>query len=249
LAPNQEYRSVKRALTAFAVLVSLTMLPSGGATAAETASRIPASTQGMSDLEVLTHFFVPLAPIEIFMLDACETGYRTRLETVAEERELEEKIPGIHQAMIISLAGYCAKTIPPLLDTMHADARTRVSRHFTSAEIARLSKSFRSSVDEVLKYRVEVRDGDTVRGAYERAQAERKGDRSIFERAQRELIASPGGPALTGKVAAFQKDVSGTMKSGMESLAPVLAEGLKLSRRAGNDYAAGKGFANVYHID
>ena len=229
--------------------LSAALLASAGMATGALAEPPAIAAAGMSDLDIMAHFFMPLAPVEAMMLDSCSKVYRTRLETWPDEIALEQAIPGIHDAMVASLVAYCEKNLPAKLDEVHDKTRARISARFTPAELGRLADTYRGAVYSIVKIRVEVRDGDTAVGAAKRADLGAQFDSRAFEATQQALFRSPGGAALIERVAALQKETETHMQSDLGVIFPLLQQGLKVAQQAGNSYARSKGFKDVYSFD
>lgn len=219
-----------------------------GAFAAPAAIAAPAAPA--SDLAIATDFFMPRAPIETFIREACSSTFRTRLTTVNEEIAIGHEIPGIHDAMIARMTEYCDTRIGPMIDILQDNVRTRIVAAFTPAEIGRISANFGFAVDEVLAMKVDVRDGDTATEAAKRTMAGVQIDEARFEHAQQALARAPGGAALVNKIAAMQKMLGGEMQTKLRLLfRPLIADALVSAHRAGNDYAVSRGRAAPYIVD
>ncbi|HEV2598210.1 hypothetical protein [Sphingopyxis sp.] len=241
---------MRRTIWAGAALLSLAPCAVGAASADPAPAAIAAPAARASDLDIATDFFMPRAPIEAFIREACSSSVRTRLTTVDEDIRIGREIPGIHDAMIARATDYCGVHIGPAIDNIQNRARSRVVAAFTPAEIALIAEHFGFAVDEVRAMKVAIRDGETAGTAAQRTLAETPIDTARFERAGQALARSPGGAALTGKIAAMQRMVGVEMQTQVRIIVkPLIADALTSARRAGNDHARSRGHAAVYAVD
>jgi hypothetical protein len=238
--------------TIWAGVTLLSLAPCAlAATAAEPApAAIAAPAARASDLDIATDFFMPRAPIEAFIREACSSSVRTRMTTVDEDIRIGREIPGIHDAMLARATDYCGVHIGPAIDTIQDRARSRVVAAFTPAEIALIAEHFGFAVDEVRAIKVAIRDGETASAATQRTLAETPVDTARFERAGQALARAPGGAALAGKIAAMQRMMGVEIQTQVRVIVkPLIADALTSARRAGNDHARSRGHAAVYAVD
>jgi len=197
----------------------------------------PASAQASAgaaaeDLEVVTNFFMPGAPLLQALHETCSTAYRAKLSGNPADLAVERELPGVHDEMVAAASAYCdaegATTIARWHNGIKADWRAATR----PADLHRLAALFAPSVRE-------AQAAQLKRGA-----AREQEDR--LHAAQIAFAKTPGGAALVNQVLEYQAGMQRKLKDQQGIFADIVRGGVAASRRAANAYARGKGSAEPY---
>jgi hypothetical protein len=210
--------------------------------AAAPATPPASSTNAEVDLEVLADFFVPGDVIERLVTGGCTFAYRTKLD---KEPEVEQSIPGIHDRMIAAAAQYCAANLPAWLNDAHARVKDHWRGQLAPKDLHRLAVFLAKPAAETNALKIEVRPGETVKSAVQRADSNGSAQKADLQRREGEFARTPGGARLLEMVTVYQREWEEEARSPAGPV-KIMAGALQAAHAAANQYAKENGFDPVY---
>lgn len=227
--------------SAWAALLS--MFATGVPLAAGTTAATSATSQDVeADLEVLADFFVPSDAVRRLTTGGCGVAYRTKLD---KEPEVEQAIPGIHDRMVAAASEYCAASVTVWLNEAHSRARDHWRSLLSPSDLHRLAALLAKPAAEANALKIEVRPGETLKSAVQRADTEGPAQEADLRRRELAFARTPGGARLLEMVSAYQDEWQKEVQ-GPDGPVKILTAAIQVAHAAANEYAKEKGFEPLY---
>lgn len=220
----------------------LFVVPSLQSFATPAAANASTVSSADADLETLADF-VPKQVLRDLLVGACDVSYPAKL---AEQKEVEQALPGIHERMIAAASQYCRANMDQTIEAVRIHIKDRWRSKFSPVELHQLAVLYGPSLALMSRSRVSFKPGDTAIGAVGRS-APTWHDDGDFDRRARIFVAAPGGKALLERAEQESKEISEHARDD-EGLVSFTKGMLRTAHEAANAYAIEKGYKALYPV-
>jgi hypothetical protein len=200
------------------------------------------------DLRVLANMFLPAAPLKAMILASCDTPYRSQLAKRPADVEIEQQLPGIHDAMVAAAVARCRLVMDGFMAERQAKIRADWSVGIAAHDLHRLAVMLAPATQEAADIPIVSKPGDTATAIAQRMPDATEDQERRFTAAQAAFARTPGGPAMLNRVSAYQRRIDGELAAAIPQVVTrMIPEALADAHRVANAYGRAHGLtADLY---